>query len=66
MDSTNTAPSQLDTERAGGYVARRLLTVRDPEGLARGAANLFAWTGDTPPIHAAYRHNGERLLDAHD
>jgi DNA-binding MarR family transcriptional regulator len=36
----NTAPSQLDTERAGGYIARRLLTVGDPEGLAWGAANL--------------------------
>jgi DNA-binding MarR family transcriptional regulator len=36
----NTAPSQLDVERAGGYIARRLLTVGDPEGLAWGAANL--------------------------
>jgi DNA-binding transcriptional ArsR family regulator len=36
----NTASSQLDTERAGGYIARRLLTVGDPEGLAWGAANL--------------------------
>jgi hypothetical protein len=38
----NTAASQLDTERAGGYIARRLLTVNDPEGLAWGAANLSA------------------------
>lgn len=38
----NTAPSQLDTQRAGGYIARRLLSVGDPEGLAWGAANLSA------------------------
>jgi MarR family len=38
----NTAPSQLDADRAGGYVARRLLTVGDPEGLAWGAWNLSA------------------------
>jgi DNA-binding MarR family transcriptional regulator len=36
----NTAPSQLDVERAGGYIARRLLTLGDPEGLAWGAAHL--------------------------
>jgi DNA-binding transcriptional ArsR family regulator len=36
----NTAPSQLDIERSGGYVARRLLSAGDPEGLAWGAANL--------------------------
>jgi hypothetical protein len=38
----NTAPSQLDTVRAGGYIARRLLSTSDPEGLAWGAANLSA------------------------
>lgn len=38
----NTAPAQLDTERAGGYIARRLLTVGDLEGLAWGAAHLSA------------------------
>lgn len=38
----NTAPSQLHTDRAGGYIARRLLTVADPEGLAWGATNLTA------------------------
>ena len=38
----NTASSQLDTDRAGGYIARRLLTIADPEGLAWGAANLSA------------------------
>jgi DNA-binding Lrp family transcriptional regulator len=38
----NTAPTQLDTERAGGYIARRLLTTGDFEGLAWGAAQLRA------------------------
>ncbi len=38
----NTAPSQLDTTRAGGYIARRLLSTGDPEGLAWGAAQLSA------------------------
>ena len=36
----NTAPAQLDIDRAGGYIARRLLTTGEPEGLAWGAANL--------------------------
>ncbi len=36
----NTAPSQLDVERSGSYIARRLLSAGDPEGLAWGAANL--------------------------
>lgn len=36
----NTADSQLDVERAGGYIARRLIQAGDPEGLAWGAANL--------------------------
>lgn len=36
----NTAPSQLDTDRAGPYIARRLLQVRDLEGLAWGAEHL--------------------------
>jgi hypothetical protein len=38
----NTAPSQLDPTRAGGYIARRLLSTGDPEGLAWGAAHLSA------------------------
>ncbi len=38
----NTAPSQMDTARAGGYIARRLLTTGDPEGLAWGATQLRA------------------------
>jgi hypothetical protein len=36
----NTAPEQLDTERAGGYIARRLLAAGDLEGIAWGAENL--------------------------
>jgi len=36
----NTAESQLDVERAGGYIARRLVQTGDPEGLAWGAASL--------------------------
>jgi DNA-binding transcriptional ArsR family regulator len=36
----NTAPSQLDTRHAGPYIARRLLSTGDPDGLAWGLANL--------------------------
>lgn len=36
----NTAQEQLDVEAHGGYIARRLLTAGDVEGLAWGAANL--------------------------
>jgi DNA-binding transcriptional ArsR family regulator len=60
----NTAPSQLHTDRAGGYIARRLLTVADPEGLAWGAANLTAndWrhaarTRGITPRRRALAHN---------
>ncbi len=60
----NTAPSQLDTELAGGYIARRLLSVGDPEGLAWGAANLSAadWrhaarTRGITPRRRALAHN---------
>ena len=38
----NTAPTQRIPRRAGGYIARRLLTAGDPEGLAWGAKNLSA------------------------
>ena len=38
----NTAPSQLDLDTAGPYIARRLLTTADLEGLAWGAENLRA------------------------
>jgi hypothetical protein len=42
----NTAPSQLDVERAGPYIATRLLRTLDPEGLAWGARALSPadWT----------------------
>jgi hypothetical protein len=60
----NTAASQLHTDRAGGYIARRLLTVADPEGLAQGAANLSAadWrhaarTRGISPQRRALAHN---------
>lgn len=36
----NTAPEQLDVREHGGYIARRLLTAGDLEGLAWGDANL--------------------------
>lgn len=36
----NTAPSQLDTRHSGPYIARRLLSTGDPDGLAWGLANL--------------------------
>lgn len=38
----DTADSQRDVHRAGGYIARRLLATEDPEGLAWGAENLAA------------------------
>lgn len=38
----NTAPSQLDVRTAGSYIAGRLLTTADLEGLAWGAENLRA------------------------
>jgi len=38
----NTASTQRDPRRAGGYIARRLLTADDPEGLAWGAESLAA------------------------
>jgi DNA-binding transcriptional ArsR family regulator len=38
----NTASTQRAPRRAGGYIARRLLTAGDPEGLAWGAKNLAA------------------------
>lgn len=36
----NVDPAQLDTGRAGGFIARRLLRSDDPEGLAWGATHL--------------------------
>lgn len=49
----NTAPSQLDTRTAGSYIARRLLSTADLEGLAWGAENLRA-----PDWEAAARARG--------
>ncbi len=36
----NVNPAQLDTRRAGPFIARRLLRSEDPEGLAWGATHL--------------------------
>lgn len=36
----NTAPSQLDIRSSGGYIARRLLSAGDPDGMAWGLHNL--------------------------
>jgi DNA-binding transcriptional ArsR family regulator len=36
----NTASSQLDPDHAGGYIAQRLLTARDPAGIAWGIEQL--------------------------
>ncbi|MDX6666643.1 MAG: hypothetical protein QOK04_23 [Solirubrobacteraceae bacterium] len=36
----NTSPTQLEVERGGDYIARRLLRTLDPAGLAWGARNL--------------------------
>jgi hypothetical protein len=38
----NTAPAQLDVATSAPYIARRLLTTFDPDGLAWGTANLPA------------------------
>jgi hypothetical protein len=38
----NTAPAQLDVDRAGSYIARRLIQTGDLDGLAWGAENLYA------------------------
>jgi hypothetical protein len=41
----NTAPRQLSVETSADYIARRLLTSGDPDGLAWGASHLphHAW-----------------------
>lgn len=36
----NTAPTQLDVDKAGGYIARRLIETGDVDGLAWGADHL--------------------------
>lgn len=60
----NTAESQKDTARAGGYIARRLLQAEDLEGLAWGAENLrpvdwrhAAATRGVTPAALALAHN---------
>ncbi len=39
----NTAPSQLDVEKAGAYIARRLISTGDVDGLAWGSLHLSAF-----------------------
>jgi DNA-binding transcriptional ArsR family regulator len=60
----NTAPAQLDVATSALYIARRLITADDPDGLAWGAANLpaSAWehaasTRGLDPAHRALAHN---------
>jgi hypothetical protein len=60
----NTTSSQLDVERAGGYIARRLIETGDLDGLAWGAENLDAdaWRETTRarglrPEQRALAHN---------
>lgn len=60
----NTAPAQLDVATSAPYIARRLITTFDPEGLAWGAANLpgSAWehaaaTRGLGPAQRALAHN---------
>jgi hypothetical protein len=36
----NTHPDQLKTQEAGGYIARRLIQSKSPDGIAWGAENL--------------------------
>ena len=38
----NTAPAQLDAATSAPYIARRLISTDDPDGLAWGAASLPA------------------------
>jgi hypothetical protein len=60
----NTAPDQLDVRTAAPYIARRLISTGDPDGLAWGAANLpaTAWehaaaTRGLDPATRALAHN---------
>jgi predicted transcriptional regulator len=60
----NTAPAQLDVTTSAPYIARRLITSNDPDGLAWGAANLpaEAWehaaaTRGLDPATRALAHN---------
>lgn len=60
----NTAPAQLDVERSAPYIAKRLLTTFDADGLAWGTANLpaSAWehaatARNLEPAQRALAHN---------
>lgn len=60
----NVAPTQLDTASSAPFIARRLITSFDPDGLAWGTANLpaTAWehaaaTRGLEPAKRALAHN---------
>ena len=60
----NAAPAQLDVQASSPFIARRLITSFDPDGLAWGTANLpaSAWehaaaTRGLPPAQRALAHN---------
>ena len=60
----NTAPAQLDVASSAPFIARRLITSFDPDGLAWGAVNLpaSAWehaaaTRGLEPARRALAHN---------
>jgi DNA-binding Lrp family transcriptional regulator len=60
----NVASAQLDVAEAGPFIARRLITAFDPDGLAWGTANLpaSAWdhaaaTRGLEPAQRALAHN---------
>jgi hypothetical protein len=60
----NAAPAQLDVATSGPFIARRLITSFDPDGLAWGVANLpaSAWehaaaTRGLEPAQRALAHN---------
>ena len=65
----NVAPAQLDVETSGPFIARRLITSFDPDGLAWGAVNLpaTAWehaaaTRGLEPAQRALAHNLARHM----
>lgn len=67
----NTAPAQLDVGTSAPYIARRLLTTFDPDGLAWGTVNLpaSAWehaaaTRGLEPAERALAHNLARYAHA--
>jgi len=66
----NTAETQLNVERDGAYIARRLIQTRNLDGLAWGAANLSAsdWrhAADTRGLDPASRALALNLSHAVD